>query len=88
MYKQEVIKFFNEFKMPFIVPQIPTIIRYRDEFTEKIYIIENLHEQEVIYIYQLMVQYVSWIFLNIALKLEVFCYGVLVYQLQIKSQQQ
>lgn len=50
MYKQEVIKFFDEFKLPFIVPQIPNIIRYRDEFTEKIHTIENLHEQEVVYI--------------------------------------
>lgn len=49
MYKQEVIKL-DEPKLPFTIPPIPTIIRYRDNFTEKIHTIENLYEQEVVYI--------------------------------------
>ena len=32
-------------KLPFETPKIPTIIKYRDDFTEKVHIIKDLHKQ-------------------------------------------
>ncbi len=37
-------------KLPFETPKIPTIIKYRDDFTEKVHIIKDLHKQEIILI--------------------------------------
>lgn len=55
MEKQESFNFNDiydepKLKLPFETPKIPTIIKYRDDFTEKVHIIKDLHKQEIILI--------------------------------------